>query len=381
MRRTAKTIVLTLAFFLLSLTPIDAQNAGGTNANAKAKAAAPIPSPSLAPDEVMERLSGLVHSGKYAEARQLTTGLLMAYPEDQRLIKVKALLDKAPASTTPASPAQDDNTSTNNSTSVQPTANSTELTGMDKVDYSALIELVRQAQQTTDLPEQTQLLTQFMQQSSLFLRKHPEQTVLWQFRAVSAISLNAPMAGFEAGQKLLAAGAADSNDPKLLQLLAKLKLLGWMDRQEAEGHQLAANNERKQQAASAEAERLKEEHDQYTLAAAHSHGFSYGYGHLTLNENDMVYVADDETIHLNRSDVRQVKSYCVGKNYCGLYFYPKDGRKFFFLAITEAGVANKTATGATLLPSVMGNMVVARWKFVSSDNKTLIPPPTASGAN
>jgi hypothetical protein len=241
--------------------------------------------------------------------------------------------------------------------------------------------LVRQAQQTTDLPEQTQLLTQFMQQSSLFLRKHPEQTVLWQFRAVSAISLNAPMAGFEAGQKLLAAGAADSNDPKLLQLLAKLKLLGWMDRQEAEGHQLAANNERKQQAASAEAERLKEEHDQYTLAAAHSHGFSYGYGHLTLNENDMVYVADDETIHLNRSDVRQVKSYCVGKNYCGLYFYPKDGRKFFFLAITEAGVANKTATGTTLLPSVMGNMVVARWKFVSSDNKTLIPPPTASGAN
>jgi hypothetical protein len=160
-------------------------------------------------------------------------------------------------------------------------------------------------------------------------------------------------------------------------LLAKLKLLGWMDQRQAEAHQLAADNERKQQAAIAKAERLKAEHDQYTLAAAHSHGFSYGYGHMTLNENDMVYVADDETIHLNKSDIRQVKSFCVGKNYCGLYFYPKDGRKFFFLAITEAGVANKTATGTTLLPSVMGNMVVARWKFISTDNKTLTPPPTA----
>src|SRR5579863_9372503 len=57
--------------------------------------ASAAPSSSQAPEEVMKRLADLVHSGKYPEAQQLAAGLLMAYPDDQRLIKIKALLDKS----------------------------------------------------------------------------------------------------------------------------------------------------------------------------------------------------------------------------------------------------------------------------------------------
>jgi hypothetical protein len=42
------------------------------------------------------------------------------------------------------------------------------------------------------------------------------------------------MEGYEAGQKLLAMGAADSNDPSLQQLLAQLKNKGWLDKLAAE---------------------------------------------------------------------------------------------------------------------------------------------------
>ena len=47
------------------------------------------------------------------------------------------------------------------------------LTGMDKVDYSALIVLARRAHQTTDMAQQQTRLQQFMDQSGVFLQKHP----------------------------------------------------------------------------------------------------------------------------------------------------------------------------------------------------------------
>jgi hypothetical protein len=184
---------------------------------------------------VTNKISDLVHAGKYAEAQQLTTGLLLAYPNDRRLIKAKALIEKllAPAGSA-ATPGG--NQPSNAVLSARPAAgiNSEQLTGMDKVDYNALIELARQAQQTADLDEQKKVLKQFMAQSSAFLQNHPDQTLLWQLRAASAMSLNQPMEGYEAGQKLLAAGATESSDPALQQLLGQLKNKGWLERQEAE---------------------------------------------------------------------------------------------------------------------------------------------------
>ncbi|MBS1841171.1 MAG: DUF2846 domain-containing protein [Acidobacteria bacterium] len=197
---------------------------------------ATAPAASQAPDEATRKIAELVHAGKYAEAQQLTIGLLVAYPEDQRLIKAKGMLEKilagggavngpanshAPASDTTSAPSAGN-------------ANEEQLTGMEKVDYNALIELARQAQQTTDLDQQKASLNQFLDQSTPFLRKHPHELLLWQLRAASAISLNEPMVGYEAGQQLLTMGAADSNDPNLQSLLAQLKNKNWLDQQEAE---------------------------------------------------------------------------------------------------------------------------------------------------
>ncbi len=290
--------------------------------------------PGLAPDDVISRLSGLVHAEKYAEAKQLIPGLLKAYPDDQRLVKANALLDKLLSAVGskdkvsgdgqqsdvrdpsqpkpkddsegfvgigaqmevvpeaqivritgvfPDSPAaraglsagvivdKVDGVSVRGKSleevakairgdagtqvslnlidsggvastvvltrqKIQPAddADPSQLTGMERVDYSALIELARQAQQTTDLSEQQSLLTQFMLKSGPFLQKHPKEMLLWQFRAVSAITLNNPWLGYEAGQKLLVAGAANSNDPGLQQLLGQLKNKGWLDRHSTE---------------------------------------------------------------------------------------------------------------------------------------------------
>jgi hypothetical protein len=155
-----------------------------------------------APDDLTNKITVLVHAGKYVEAQQLTTGLLIAYLNDPRLIKAKALIDRplSPAGSTNPAPAG--NQPTGNVPSAKPAANASaeQLTGMDKVDYNALIELARQAQQTADLDKQKKLLQQFMEQSSAFLQKHPDQMPLWQFRVVSAIGLNEPMKGMKRGR-------------------------------------------------------------------------------------------------------------------------------------------------------------------------------------
>ncbi len=218
MYRMSTPFILGLFFAPIVLPPLHAQTTASIPADTNATAAKPTPT-GQAPDDVMKKLSDLVHAGKYAEAQQLTAGLLLAYPEDQRLIKAKVLLDKSFASSKTADPAA--------------SASATQLAGMEKVDYNALIELARQAQQTTDLEQQTTLLKQFMKDSDLFLQKHPTEMLLWQLRAASAISLNDLVAGYGAGQKIIASGAADSNDPNLQQLLAQLKNKGWLDEKEA----------------------------------------------------------------------------------------------------------------------------------------------------
>ncbi|MBZ5659736.1 MAG: hypothetical protein LAO08_04955 [Acidobacteriia bacterium] len=222
-------IVVTTAW--LSLAQVTTPPAPDINASAA------IPAPAgQAPDDVMKRLSDLVHAGKYAEAQQLTTGLLVAYPTDQRLVKAKALLDKslAAAGSANATPASNQPTRNVSSTSPAERVTAEPLTGLDKVDYNALIDLARQAQQSTDLEQQKALLKQFMDQSGPFLEKHPHEFLVWQLRAASAISLNDPIAGYEAGQKLLRMDAADNNDANLQRLLAQLKNKGWLDKKRVE---------------------------------------------------------------------------------------------------------------------------------------------------
>jgi len=204
--------------------------------HAQAPAAAPVQSAATAPaqaasgqapDTATAKITELVHAGKYVDAQKLTEGLLLAYPDDQRLIKAEALIERllAPTGSTGPTPAA--------SPSAQPAAdaNAAQLTGMDKVDYDALIVLGRQAQQNTDLDQQKASLRQFMDQSDAFLQKHPEALLLWEIRAQASLSLDEPMAGNEAGQRLLAVGVTDSTDANVRILLAQLKNKGWLDKQ------------------------------------------------------------------------------------------------------------------------------------------------------
>jgi hypothetical protein len=113
---------------------------------------------------------------------------------------------------------------------LSPSAPPQPLAGIDKVKYDSLIDLARDAQQSADLDEQKNLMRQFMEKSSPFVQKHPDETLLWELRAAVAISLGDSLAGYEAGQKLLAAGAAE------------IDRMGWLDN---ERH--AAQSESEQQ--------------------------------------------------------------------------------------------------------------------------------------
>ena len=227
-----KSFILVLVLVLASVCLSFAQQLSTLPAAPNTEAASPVP-PAQAPDDVTTNITGFVNAGKYAEAQQLTVALLVAYPNDPRLIKAKALIDRLLAPGGSANAVPRSNQPTNGATPPQAATVATAQppTGMDKVDYDALIELVRQARQTTDLPQQEKLLQKFMADSSAFLQKHPDQLLLWQLRAATAISLNDPRAGYEAGQTLMAMGAADSNDPNLQRLLGQLKNKGWLDQQ------------------------------------------------------------------------------------------------------------------------------------------------------
>ena len=366
-----KCTILVFLGSLIVLASLHAQTATNDPGNAKTTTAAPsTPAAAQAPEDMTRKITDLVNAGQYAEAQQLTTGLLVAYPDDQRLIKAKTLIENLLA------PGSSANVALENTHPAQPAANNgEEFAGMDKIDYTALIELAREAQQTTDLTEQTKLLKQFMDQSNSFLQKHPDQILLWQLRAASAISLNEPMAGYQAAEKLIGAGAANSNEANLQRLLGQLKNKGWLDKQNAEELQRSVDQAREQQ-------HEAEERVQNTFPVVHAKvGFGangYGYGHLVINKDSAVYEGTDENIHLAVSEIREVKVAC-NVDACGMYFTPKSGRKFFFLAVTEEAVADRTGKGKIFhKPAVLGNAVVRRWGFVKIDDKTLGPPPAGS---
>lgn len=352
-------IVRALCFALVFTAPLLAQTPDVAPSTTTA--------PAQAPDDMTRKITELVHAGRYAEAQQLTTGLLVAYPNDERLIKAKTLIDQLLAA--PAVP----NAATQPTTAAPfVSTEGEELTGMDKVDYNALVELAREAQQSTDPAEQNKLLTQFMSQSQAFLQKHPKQLLLWQLRAACAIAFNQPLDGYEAGQKLLAAGGADSNDPNLQRILGQLRNKGWLNLEEARSLQVAADNERRQKQEADE--RLRN-----TFPVVHAKvGFGsngYGYGHMTFTAEGAVYDGSDGTIRLNAADIKEAKAEC-NTDACGIMFQPNSGRRFFFLAVTEEAVTNRSDKGKIFFKAyVLGNAVIQRWGFIEADSKTLVPPP------
>ena len=220
---------------------------------------------------------------------------------------------------------------------------------MDKVDYDALIELGRQAQLTTDLEQQKVSLKQFMDQSAPFLQKHPDQILLWQLRAASAISLNDFVAGYDAGQKLLAARVADSTDPGSRRLLAQLKNKGWLDKKALADFQ------------------EKEHLNRYSFLGERQTFTHSRRGRLTLNENEAVYEGADGIIRISRDDIREIQADGGG----GVTFLEKDAKKLVFspfyqedIPCCDVNVWVWKKVGAVM------DAIVERWRFV------LISKPT-----
>ncbi|MGD0735566.1 MAG: hypothetical protein ABR976_10485 [Terracidiphilus sp.] len=206
-------------------TPADTTTIPDSEVQAPVEPASAPTTAGQAPDEVTRMISDMVHAGKYAEAKKFTESLLIAYPNDGRLIKARSLIDKLIATPGSAASAPDNR----QPVSAAMSSEAAPLTGMDKVDYDALILLGRKAQGTTELSEQDKLMGQFMSQSAVFLKTHPDQMLLWQLRAAIAMVANLPVAGYEAGQKLLDAGAGDGSDQNSGRLLAELKNKGYLD--------------------------------------------------------------------------------------------------------------------------------------------------------
>jgi hypothetical protein len=110
-----------------------------------------------------------------------------------------------------------------------------------------------------------------------------------------------------------------------------------------------------------------------TFPAAHADAFHDGYGHITIDDSGAVYTGSDQTIHMLRTDMREVKSACFSY-VCRSYFTPKSGRKYFIVALSEDAVNSwQMERNGIRPPADLGNGVVSKRKFVSADNKTLTP--------
>jgi hypothetical protein len=366
LRRLLATLILDLLLALLTFPLLDAQTPTTTlpDTNATAPKATPA---GQAPDDVMKKLSDVVHAGKYAEAQQTVAALLILYPDDQRLIKAKTLLDKSLASAGSASPTRGSFPPSNGAANVPAATDTTatQLTGIDKVEYNALIELARQARQDTDLEQQKASLKQFMKDSDLFLQKYPNEILLWQLRAISAISLNDIVAGYDAGQKLLAMGATDSSDPANLAILVQLKNKGWLDKNTVTEFKSTVTEFQKRA--------LQEK---FTFQGRHTvRAVGDFRGHLTLNEIDAVYEGEDGTIRFNLDEIREVRPVHFRMT---VQFEMKNGKDFWFKPFEESSFQHTNGHEEKEVSDLL-DAVVERWKFVSAGTKTwdrVLKPPT-----
>jgi hypothetical protein len=79
MRKSSKPLILGFVLPIIVLLPLHAQTTANTPVDTGAAAANPATA-EQAPDEATKKITELVHTGRYAEAQQVTTGLLVVYP-------------------------------------------------------------------------------------------------------------------------------------------------------------------------------------------------------------------------------------------------------------------------------------------------------------
>jgi hypothetical protein len=106
--------------------------------------------------------------------------------------------------------------------------NSPSLTGTARRQFDTLALIIEEADKAQTDVERKKLLREFLEKSEPFLKENPDQTPIWTLRAVAALELNQAKMGWEAGRKLLEAGAGDSDDLKTRKVLAALERKGWL---------------------------------------------------------------------------------------------------------------------------------------------------------
>ena len=102
------------------------------------------------------------------------------------------------------------------------------LTGAARRQLDALRLIIEEADHATLDTERKKLLQEFLAKSEPFVKENPDRISVWALRAVAAVELDEPKIGWEAGRKMLKAGAENSDDPKTRKVLASLERRGWL---------------------------------------------------------------------------------------------------------------------------------------------------------
>jgi hypothetical protein len=100
-----------------------------------------------------------------------------------------------------------------------------------RLELETLLGMAAEAKTATEAQQKRKILTEFMDRSAPFLKSHPEVKEIWVHRAVAALALGRPQEGWEAGQKLIALGALDSNEEQERAVLAQLNRKNWLDKE------------------------------------------------------------------------------------------------------------------------------------------------------
>src|SRR5581483_5266992 len=110
------------------------------------------------------------------------------------------------------------------------------LSRADLRQYDILFVILDEASEAKSELDRAKRLKEFLDQSGPFLNEHPNLLALWAMRASAALELGARHVTWQAGQNLIALGAADSKSPTIRKLLARLDRKGWLTATEPVGY-------------------------------------------------------------------------------------------------------------------------------------------------
>ena len=160
--------------------------------------------------EAPATLALILHEAKKPDDARaaLETATKLAPPDKQEQVQRLAALLGPKKEATAASPA--------------------ELTGAARRKYDTLLVIIEEAEKAGQDAERKKLLREFLDKSEPFLKEQPDQLALWVTRAVAALELNVPKAGWLAGVQLVRLGADSSEDQKLRKVMASLDRKGWL---------------------------------------------------------------------------------------------------------------------------------------------------------